>query len=535
MESELGADKGEMVAIRSYIEHGVTIPLVSQPAPLFYNNTNAVNENPLAVRSRLRDYIAFGAVEALPSNEQPIHGIQPLHAVVKPASKPRLVVDLSRNLNPYLHMESFQYASIDDAVALSSPGCWYGKLDLSNAFLSFPLHPAAIPYFTFSFDGKLYRFTRMPFGLATAPLVCTQLLSVVVHALRRRLRRVIAYLDDFLLICDSAEELSLALEFAHGVFTSFGLVVNPSKTEGPTQIITFLGVELNSVTCSTACPSSRLQELESIIDSSLPLHVIRRKQLESLIGKFSFAAQCLPGARPFMRRLLDVLQRCRRRNRAAIVRTDPGFKADLRYWRNHLDSWNGSARWRSSLSTPIVVASDASLQGFGLHLVSVPADIDSSSWPVRLQLGAGISGSWSKDHSLLCRDHRLITACELFAVFAAAWSYRHQLKDRSVLFLVDNSTDVSIINRQSTRSPLLACILRALFDLANKFNFSLRAVHLPGVDNFVADFLSRHSLHKFNHREEWNSLFPAHSSSLLSVSCVDSHQFTVPGLKSLLQ
>ena len=535
MESEPGADKSEIATIRSHIEHGVTIPLVSLPAPLFFKNTNAVDDHSSAVRSRLRDYIAFGAVEELSTSEQPIHGVQPLHAVVKPTSKPRLVIDLSRNLNPFLHIQPFKYSSIDDAVALSSPSCWYGKLDLSNAFLSFPLHPTAIPYFTFSFDEKLYRFSRMPFGLATAPLVCTQLLSVVVHALRGRIHRVIAYLDDFLFICDSAEALSLALEFAHEVFASFGLVVNSSKTEGPTQVITFLGVELDSVACTTACPPSRLRELESIIDSSLSLHVIRRRQLESLIGKFSFAAQCLPGARPFMRRLLDVLQRCRRRNRAAIVRTDPGFKADLRYWRSHLDSWNGSARWRSSLSTPIVVASDASLQGFGLHLVSVPADIDSSSWPAQLQPGAGISGSWSKDHSLLCRDHRLITACELFAVYAAAWSFRRQLKDRSVLFQIDNQTDVSIINRQSTRSPLLTCILRALFDLANKFNFSLRAVHLPGTDNFIADFLSRHSLHKFNYYQEWDSLFPAHSSSLLSVSCVHSHQFEVPGLTSLLQ
>lgn len=68
----------------------------------------------------------------------------------------------------------------------------------------------------------------------------------------------------------------------------------------------------------------------------------------------------------------------------------------------------------------------------------------------RLQPGAGISGAWSSVHSSLCRDHRSITACELFAMFAAAWSFRDQLKDRSVLFQVDNESDVSISNRQST-------------------------------------------------------------------------------------
>lgn len=534
MASEPGTDLAELNEIRCFIKHGISLPLLAAPEPVSYSNTNAVDANASAVRSRLNDYIEFGAVEELPLNEQPIRGIQPLHAVIKPTSKPRLVIDLSRNLNPFLRIEPFRYSSIDDAVALSFPGCFYGKLDLSNAFLSFPLHPDVVPYFVFSFDSKLYRFTRMPFGLATAPRVCTQLLSVVAHAIRRRIRRIVAYLDDFLLIACSAEELSLALSSAQEEFAAFGLVVNQSKTEGPSQVITFLGMELNSLSCSLSCPSSRLAELRSITESNLSLHLIRRRHIESLIGKFSFAAHCLPGARPFMRRLLDLLSRCRRLHRNAPIRSDPGFRADLRYWRAHLASWNGRAHWRSSLSQPIVISTDASLEGFGFHLTSIPPGLDCSSWPDHLRLGVGHSGSWSAKHGSLCRDHRSITACELFAVFAAAWTYRFQLLNRSVLFRVDNQTDVAIINRQATRSPLLACILRALFDLANKFNFSLRAEHLAGTDNFIADFLSRSSLHKFDHRHEWLSRFPAHSLSLLSVISVRSQQFTVPGLLSSL-
>ena len=55
-------------------------------------------------------------------------------------------------------------------------------------------------------------------------------------------------------------------------------VSTTGKTEGPIQIITFLGVELNSVNCSTACRPSRLRKLESFIDSSLSLYLIRRRQ-----------------------------------------------------------------------------------------------------------------------------------------------------------------------------------------------------------------------------------------------------------------
>lgn len=332
---------------------------------------------------------------------------QPLLAVVKAdgSRKARIVIDLARNFNDPIAKQPFRYASVDDAVNLSSPNCWYGKLDLSNCFLSFPLHPDVVPYFTFRFDGQLYQFTRMPFGLTTAPLVCTQLLSVVAFAIRRAIKRFVRYLDDFLFLADSREALSRALTAAQQIFADFGLVVNPSKTEGPVQSITFLGIEINSIEQTLACTADRIAELRALIRVTQPLRVVRRRHLESLIGKLSFAAQVLPGARPFMRRLLDSLRRGRRRHRGAAVKTDPGFHADLRYWLNHLDQWNGKHRWRTSRSAPIVFASDASLDGFGFYLESVLTHVDSSSWPPALLRGVGYSGVYSPEHAALHSSH----------------------------------------------------------------------------------------------------------------------------------
>jgi hypothetical protein len=87
--------------------------------------------------------------------------VQPLHVIIKPGKKPRLVIDLSRNLNDHLRHERFRYASVLDTIERSFPGCWYGKLDLSNCFLSFPLHLSVLPHFIFRFEGQLYQFLRM--------------------------------------------------------------------------------------------------------------------------------------------------------------------------------------------------------------------------------------------------------------------------------------------------------------------------------------------------------------------------------------
>ena len=72
--------------------------------------------------------------------EAPRDLVQPLHVVTKEGKKPRLVLDLSRNLNDLIEKETFKTMMFQDAVDASSPGCFYGKTDLSDCFLSFPVH-----------------------------------------------------------------------------------------------------------------------------------------------------------------------------------------------------------------------------------------------------------------------------------------------------------------------------------------------------------------------------------------------------------
>ena len=110
-------------------------------------------------------------------------GVQPLHVIIKPGRKPRLVIDLSRNLNDHPRVRILLLLVGAGCHRVVHPGCWYSKLDLSNCFLSFPLHPSAMPHFIFRFEGRMYQFIRMPFGLSSAPRICTELLSVVAFGL----------------------------------------------------------------------------------------------------------------------------------------------------------------------------------------------------------------------------------------------------------------------------------------------------------------------------------------------------------------
>jgi Reverse transcriptase (RNA-dependent DNA polymerase) len=536
MRKEPNANLAELATIQSHITEGVSLSFLTEPTARPYINTPTVNQHEAAVRTRLHEYMQFGAVIELPSTSDLTDlRVQPLHVIIKEGKKPRLVIDLSRNLNDHLRYDSFTYSTVDDAVESSHPGCWYGKLDLSNCFLSFPLHPTVCRYFCFRFDGRLYQFTHMPFGLSTAPRVCTQLLSVVNYALARAGIRDVRYLDDFFLIGRSKTTTAQQLTLAQSIITRFGLIVNPDKTEGPSQTLSFLGVQLDSVSQTVSCTPARVSELTALLRSLRHQRVITRQHAESLIGKLSFAAKVLPGARPFMRRMLDTVGTCKSKRRSTPIHIDPGFREDVRFWLQHFSSWNGRQQWRSSRASPFVFASDASLDGFGFYLESAPthSTVDSTAWPQHLRIGSTFSGTYSAEHAHLHQSHTQISWLELLAVVACAATYAPLLTGQSLLFYVDNATDVHIINRQATRSKALAPLLRQLYGIALQHNVSIRAQHRPGVDNILADFLSRPKLHQQRHIGQWNASHPTHVGSLSAVSLVSSEHFVNSSTSSL--
>ena len=552
MERQPGADLAGLTRVRAWITHGVSLDLGTQPSAIHHDNTFSVRTEAATVRRRIQEYIAFEAIVPLPDTHPCPFGVQPLHVIIKPGRKARLVIDLSRNLNDHLRYEYFSYTTVVQAVEKARPGDWFSKLDLSNCFLSFPLHAFALPYFIFRFDDQLYQFTRMPFGLSSAPRICTELLAVPAFAMQQAgIDRSDRYLNDTLLTDSTRESADRSLLIAQTVFTRFGLVVNPKKTEGPAQQLPFLGILLDSVRQTMSCTAERLVELRALLAEAAAAQYIRLQWLQMFIGKLQFVASVLPGSRPFIhaatwrmnetKRAITARQSSRpahdsesSRRRThfatdrACVQVDRIMRDDLAFWHAHLSTWDGRQRWRSAYSDPFTFASDASLAGFGFYLQSVPAPRASAatSWPDRLRLGTGYCGLWSASDAYLHRHSSQMIWSEMFAVLACLLTYRSALRDSSVLFHLDNEPDVHTLNRQATRSVQLAGLLRQIYTVAVDENISIRAVHRRGVDNVLADFLSRTELRSPTAIvDAWR--LNEHSSALplLSVYVVHSQQF----------
>ena len=116
MREQPGASVAELDSIDAWITGGVRLDLLTRPEPIDHDYTFSVAQNAAIVRTRFAEYEQFGALLKLTEGHFATHGVQPLHVIIKPDRKPRVVSDLSRNHNDHLEYEYFCYTTVSQAV-----------------------------------------------------------------------------------------------------------------------------------------------------------------------------------------------------------------------------------------------------------------------------------------------------------------------------------------------------------------------------------------------------------------------------------
>ncbi|XP_068128360.1 uncharacterized protein [Hyperolius riggenbachi] len=152
------------------------------------------------------------------------------------------------------------------------------------------------------------------------------------------------------------------------------------------------------------------------------------------------------------------------------------IKDSLNWWLIPSQLTNGRL-W--SYPSETVITTDASAWGWGAHLGTIP-----------------VQGSWPRASRQRSSNNR-----ELAAVWQALTHFDSQIRGTHVTIRTDNNTVVAYLNRQGgTRSHSLWYLSCKILQWAEGHLKSLRAVHLKGTLNCLADFLSRSPLHQ----DEWS-------------------------------
>jgi hypothetical protein len=407
---------------------------------------------------------ALGAIRKPDSN-----GVRIIHDASQPTGK---------GLNDYaciFEKQSFQ--TIDDAAKLMTPNCFMAKIDLKSAYRYVRINDSDFKYTGLKWkfkNHKEYTYmydTRLPFGSRLAPGIFHRITQSIKRSMKRRgFDIIIVYLDDFLIVAESEYVCQLCLECLLKLLRELGWAIAWDKVVGPTKIITFLGILLDSTKMCLELPAPKLQKFHDLVVESLGKRRLSLKQLQQLAGKLNWASQVVRGGRTYLRRILDVMQTLKCAHHKALISSE--MKADLMWWDKFLKVFNGKSLVLHAAVPIHTVVSDACNIAAG---VAYNGDWAYFNWHLDLPQAVALHINYKETIAVILSAIR----------WAPFWANSH------VEVLSDNTTAKAIINKGTCKNPVVMKLVRHLFWLSAIYNFKITVKHIAGVDNNLADAISR--------------------------------------------
>ncbi|XP_062587810.1 uncharacterized protein LOC134249476 [Saccostrea cucullata] len=389
-----------------------------------------------------------------------------------------------------------QYQEVEDAVGLMrtyGKNCGLLKLDIQNTYKIVPIHCSDWELLGFTIDHEYYFDKTLPMGLSFSCQLFEEFSTAVHWVCENKLGlsgRLVHLLDDFLGVGPEDRQICYRdLNKIMFLFKDIGIPIKESKIVRPCTSLIFLGIELDSILMEKRLPQDKLTKARHLIQIHKSKKSITLQELQSIIGLLNFACSVVIPGRPFLRRLIDLSIGLtkpfhhRRLNKEA--------RADLNAWGLFLEHFNGkslflSEQWDNSDSLQLYT--DASNIGFGGYLGN---QYFSGIWPK----------TWNTYH---------ITIKELFPIVLAVQLWADQLENRCIIFFTDNDAVVHIINKQSSKEKTIMVLVRRLVAQCLKHNILFQARHVPGLDNVLADHLSRQQIPQFLQKFSHNNPVACH-------------------------
>jgi hypothetical protein len=169
------------------------------------------------------------------------------------------------------------------AVAIL-PGIWAVSLDLRDAYLHVPVHPDYQHYLRFFFEGRVYLFKAMPFGLASAPLIFQSIVKEFVAPVHTMGLKLHFYLDDRLLRTTSKDTLKSQMTLLIKNVTLARWIMNEKSELIPFQDFMFIGIRFCTRVGLMSPPPDRFVNILSRVRQLSALMFCQAREFLSLLA-----------------------------------------------------------------------------------------------------------------------------------------------------------------------------------------------------------------------------------------------------------
>ena len=454
------------------LRHGYRIPFLKTPpksnVPITASWYQEGSEHFEVLDQQISEMHSKAATEIVTDNSPGFYSR--LFVVPKSSGGWRPIIDLSP-LNQFIPKFPFRMETPATIRSALRPGDWLTSIDLKDAYFHVPIHKASRPYLRFLWRKKKFQFRALCFGLSTAPYLFTRvfrLISALAHSAGFRLYR---YLDDWLIAAQSSQEVQRATNFVLQKCLELGLQVNFQKSELiPTQQAVFLGMEFETVSFTVRPSKDRLSRLDAVLKLFLRDGKPTAQQYLRLLGHMISLEKLIPLARLRIRPIQFFLADSWSTEQDMLKKIPRSTKilSELLWWSDEKNLLQGQ---RINEPQPdYLLHTDASKTGWGAHLNHLQAQ-----------------GLWSKDQRAW---H--INALEMEALWLGLQAFLDTIRGSSVIAMTDNTTVVAQVRNQGgTQSRELTQQTTKVLLWAQENEVSLKARHIPGKRNVIADQLSR--------------------------------------------
>ena len=207
----------------------------------------------------------------------------PVVAVLKSDKKSvRLCGDFRMTVNPVSKLNRYPIPKVEDLFATLEGGATFTKLDLSQAYLQLKLDPESRKYVVINTHKGLFRYTRLPYGISSAPGIFQK----VMESLLQGIPQVAVYIDDILITGASESEHLQSLEEVLRRLERAGLRAKKSKCKFMVPSVTYLGYVID-----TEGLRPLPEKVEAIRQAPTPRNVA---ELKSYLGLLTYYGKFLP-------------------------------------------------------------------------------------------------------------------------------------------------------------------------------------------------------------------------------------------------
>ncbi|XP_021963322.2 uncharacterized protein LOC110858763 isoform X1 [Folsomia candida] len=409
------------------------------------------------------------------SEEEAGQFISPVFTVAKSDGGRRFVLNLKK-LNTFIFAPHFKLEDIRMAKQLVSPGCYMTVIDQKDAYYMIPIALESQKYLKFRWNGVLYAYTCLCFGLNLAPWLFTKIMKPVLAYLRSRGFQNVSYLDDLLTIGRTLEACLVNLQFTIKLFEELGIRINFKKSQLiPSREVKFLGFVICSIDMNLTLPISKKNNLVQKIIKYLSSNCNTIHKLAEIIGILISVCPAVKYGQLYTRQLeiekTLALENSNNSFLAKMVLSNEAIK-DLNWWLSHVQSAKKGLR---KDSFDLRITTDASLTGWGAECN-----------------GQTTRGFWS-----ILENRYDINELEMIALFNGLKCFSGANKE--ILCRTDNTTTISYINKYGgCKSIKLHAIAKSIWQWCEERQITIFASYISTKDNFVADALSRESVDEFD-------------------------------------